>query len=61
MQYKPHEYQQYATRFILDHPVAAILLDMGLGKSVITLTAIKQLIQEGKGSPGLSCGSTKSC
>ena len=37
MQYKPHEYQQYATRFILDHPVAAILLDMGLGKSVITL------------------------
>ena len=48
MQYKPHEYQQYATRFILDHPVAAILLDMGLGKSVITLTAIKQLIQQGK-------------
>ena len=32
MQYKPHEYQQYATQFILDHPVAAILLDMGLGK-----------------------------
>ena len=48
MQYKPHEYQQYATRFILDHPVTAILLDMGLGKSVITLTAIKQLIQQGK-------------
>ena len=48
MQYKPHEYQQYATQFILDHPVAAILLDMGLGKSVITLTAIKQLIQQGK-------------
>ena len=48
MQYKPHEYQQYATQFILENPVAAILLDMGLGKSVITLTAIKQLIQEGK-------------
>lgn len=48
MRYKPHEYQQYATQFILDHPVAAILLDMGLGKSVITLTAIKQLIQEEK-------------
>ncbi|WP_102280716.1 DEAD/DEAH box helicase [[Lactobacillus] timonensis] len=44
MQYKPHNYQQYATQFILDHPVAAILLDMGLGKSVITLTAIKRLI-----------------
>ena len=48
MQYKPHEYQQYATQFILDHPVAAILLDMGLGKSVITLTAIKQLIRQDK-------------
>lgn len=48
MQYKPHEYQQYATQFILDHPVAAILLDMGLGKSVITLTAIKHLIDRGE-------------
>ena len=48
MQYKPHEYQQYATKFILEHPVAAILLDMGLGKSVITLTAIKQLIHQDK-------------
>ena len=48
MQYKPHKYQQYATKFILEHPVAAILLDMGLGKSVITLTAIQQLILQGK-------------
>ena len=39
MKYKPHEYQTYATEFILTHPVAAILLSMGLGKSVITLTA----------------------
>ena len=44
MKYNPHEYQQYATNFIIDHPVAAILLDMGLGKSVITLTAINDLI-----------------
>ncbi len=44
MQYKPHEYQKYATKFILDHPVSAILLDMGLGKSVITLTAITELL-----------------
>lgn len=44
MQYKPHEYQKYATNFILDHPVSAILLDMGLGKSVITLTAITDLL-----------------
>ena len=43
MKYNPHNYQQYATNFIINHPVAAILLDMGLGKSVITLsiTALK--------------------
>ena len=43
MQYKPHEYQTYATEFILTHPVAAILLSMGLGKSVITMTALFDL------------------
>ncbi|MGI6786564.1 MAG: SNF2-related protein [Gleimia sp.] len=44
MRYRPHNYQQTATRFILDHHEAAILLDMGLGKSVITLTAIWELL-----------------
>lgn len=43
MKYKPHNYQAYATDFILDHPEAAVFLDMGLGKSVITLTAILDL------------------
>ena len=43
MRYVPHEYQQYATAFILRHPQAAVLLEMGLGKSVITLTAIWEL------------------
>ena len=43
MKYSPHDYQSYATQFILTHPIAAILLDMGLGKSVITLTAIFDL------------------
>ena len=44
MQYNPHDYQTYATNFILEHPVAAVLLEMGLGKSVITLTAIYELM-----------------
>ena len=44
MQYKPHDYQTYATNFILDHPIAAVFLQMGLGKSVITLTALHELI-----------------
>jgi len=43
MKYEPHDYQAYATEYILQHPIAAILLDMGLGKSVITLTAIFDL------------------
>ena len=43
MKYVPHEYQTYATDFILTHPISAILLSMGLGKSVITLTAIFDL------------------
>lgn len=44
MQYNPHEYQTYATNFILEHPIAAVLLEMGLGKSVITLTAIYEMM-----------------
>ena len=43
MQYNPHKYQNYATEFILDHPVSAVFLDMGLGKSVITLSALFDL------------------
>ena len=48
MKYSPHDYQSYATKFIVEHPVAAILLQMGLGKSVITLTAMKELLQKGE-------------
>ena len=44
MRYNPHEYQKYATDFILSHPIAAVFLEMGLGKSVITLTALFDLI-----------------
>ena len=43
MKYEPYEYQRYATDYILQRPISAILLDMGLGKSVITLTAIFDL------------------
>ena len=46
MIYRPHDYQTYATRFIEEHPVAALILEMGLGKSVITLTAIEHLMHD---------------
>lgn len=44
MKYNPHDYQKYAIDFIISHPIAAVLLDMGLGKSVITLTALLDLL-----------------
>lgn len=44
MKYEPHEYQRYAINYIEDHPFAAVLLDMGLGKTSITLTAIADLL-----------------
>ncbi|MBQ3702933.1 MAG: DEAD/DEAH box helicase [Oscillospiraceae bacterium] len=46
MIFQPHSYQSFAVDFILSHPIAAILLDMGLGKTVITLSAIEQLIHD---------------
>ena len=47
MQYKPHDYQRYAIEYIKTHPIAAVFLDMGLGKTSITLTAINDLIKSG--------------
>ena len=44
MKFNPHDYQQYAIQFLTEHPVAALLLDMGLGKTVTTLTAINELL-----------------
>ena len=44
MKYSPHDYQRYAAEFIITQPVAALLLDMGLGKTSITLTAINDLL-----------------
>ena len=44
MKYEPHDYQKYAARYIETHPIAAVLLDMGLGKTSITLTALNDLL-----------------
>lgn len=46
MKYRPHEYQSYAANFILEHPASAIFLNCGLGKTIITLTAIKELMYD---------------
>ena len=48
MKYKPHDYQSYCIDYIKNHKIAAVILDMGLGKTSITLTAIKDLINKGQ-------------
>ena len=44
MRYVPHEYQEYAKEFIIRERVGALFLDCGLGKTVITLTAVWELL-----------------
>ena len=44
MKYEPHNYQSYAIDYIVTHPIAAVFLDMGLGKTSITLTALLDLL-----------------
>lgn len=46
MRYKPHKYQTFAIEFIKNNPIAAILLDMGMGKTSIVLTALNYLMFE---------------
>ena len=46
MIYKPHVYQEHATQHVIDNPFCCLLLEMGLGKSVATLTAINELMFE---------------
>ena len=42
----PHDYQKYAIEYIKSHPITALFLDMGLGKTVTTLTAIRALMYD---------------
>lgn len=44
MKYSPHDYQRYVTDFIVSHKISAVLLEMGLGKSVISLSAVNELM-----------------
>ena len=44
MKFAPHDYQRFAIEYIKEHPISAVLLDMGLGKTAITLTALNDLL-----------------
>lgn len=43
VEFKPHSYQKYAISRIISDPYLGLFLDMGLGKTVITLTAMNEL------------------
>ena len=43
MKFMPHNYQQYCIDRLIKEPMLGLFLDMGLGKTVTTLTAIKEL------------------
>lgn len=44
MEFKPHPYQEYCISRLLNTPMLGLFLDMGLGKTIITLTAINELV-----------------
>ena len=56
MRYAPHDYQAYAIDYIETHPIATVFLDMGLGKTSITLTAISNLLFDRADNLTLFCG-----
>ena len=43
MRFKPHPYQDFCIRQLVNKPALGLFLDMGLGKTIITLTAINEL------------------
>lgn len=48
MKFKPWNYQQYAINHVIDNSASGLFLDMGMGKTVSTLTAIDDLILLGE-------------
>ena len=44
MKFIPHDYQKHCIDYIKNHDIAALFLDMGLGKTIITLTALNDLM-----------------
>lgn len=46
MKFIPHDYQQYVIEHLLTHKKSFLVLQMGMGKSVCTLTAIERLMYD---------------
>ena len=43
MIFRPHAYQQHCINKIIEIKKLGLFLDMGLGKTITTLTAVKEL------------------
>ncbi len=48
MRFVPHEYQRLAFEWIISHPRCLLFLEMGLGKTVVCLSAVKRLARYGE-------------
>ena len=46
MKFTPHDYQKYCVDFVEENPTAALILDCGLGKTAIALTAINDMLYD---------------
>ncbi|CQR74985.1 hypothetical protein SOV_34920 [Sporomusa ovata DSM 2662] len=46
MKYNPHSYQLYAESKIIEQTAFGLFLDCGMGKTVVTLTAVLELMQD---------------
>jgi SNF2 family DNA or RNA helicase len=44
--FKPHNYQEYAKEWIIEKPNSGLFLDLGMGKTVCTLTAVEELLYD---------------
>ena len=46
MKFIPHSYQEYAIKRVIENEACGLFIDMGLGKTVVTLTAINELMYD---------------
>ncbi len=59
--WKPHDYQKKAEKVLLDNGAAMLLLDPGLGKTGITLSAFTKLLKQGKARRALIIAPLRVC
>lgn len=59
--WKPHDYQKKGVKFLIEHPVAGLLLDPGLGKTSITFAGFSFLKKRGLANKMLVIAPLRPC